>query len=432
MLYKNLSVNENGVLCMNGYNLKELAQKHGTPLYVMDEDRIRENINKIQTSIKKYFKNSQILFASKACDFKAIYKICKEEGIGVDVVSPGEIYSAYKAGCDMNEVYFHGNSKSVADMELAIDLGVGCFVVDNEDEARRLEEIASKKNVKQKVLLRITPGIDPHTYEAVSTGIVDCKFGSAIVTGAAEDLLSLVLNCEHIDCAGFHCHIGSQVFDTEVFEKSSRVMLEFCAQMKEKLGFVAKEVNLGGGFGVRYLDHDPSFDIDFNMGIIYREITSICESLKLDLPKILFEPGRSIVGDTGLTLYHVNSVKKIPGGHNYIGIDGGMTDNPRYALYRSKYTVLCGDKMNEEHTLPCVIAGRCCESGDLISKDAHLPESIQVDDLVVVLTTGAYNYSMASNYNRFGKPAVVMLNKKEDRVVVKRETLEDIIRNDCE
>lgn len=432
MLYKNLSVNENNILCMNGYNLKELAEKYGTPLYVMDEDRIRENIKNIQTSVKKYFKNSQILFASKACDFMAIYKICREERIGVDVVSPGEIYSAYKAGCDMSEVYFHGNSKSVSDMELAIDLGVGCFVVDNEDEARCLEEIASKKNIKQKVLLRITPGIDPHTFEAVSTGIVDCKFGSAIVTGAAEKILDLVLKCRHIECVGFHCHIGSQVFDSKAFKKASHIMLEFCAQMKVKFGFVTKELNLGGGFGVQYLDEDPTFDIDLNMGILSKEILDTCESLKLDLPKILFEPGRSIVGDAGLTLYHVNSVKTILHGHTYVGIDGGMTDNPRYALYKSKYTVVCANKMNEKHVLPSVIAGRCCESGDLIAKDVCLPESIKRDDLVAVLTTGAYNYSMASNYNRFGKPAVVMLNKEEDRIVVKRETLEDIIRNDCE
>ena len=432
MLYNNLSVNENSILCMNGYNLKELAEKYGTPLYVMDEDRIRNNINQIQLSVMKYFHHSQILFASKACDFMAMYKICKDEGIGVDVVSPGEIYSAHKAGFPMQDVYFHGNSKSKADIEFAIDLGVGCFVVDNVDEARYLEEIAFSKNIKQKVLLRITPGIDPHTYEAVSTGIVDCKFGSAIVTGAAEDLLKFVLNCEHIECAGFHCHIGSQIFESEIFKMSARVMLEFCAQMKDKFGFHVKELNLGGGFGIRYLEDDPKFDIDSNMGMIHKEMISVCESLGLKLPKILFEPGRSIVGDAGLTLYQVNSVKKILGGHNYIGIDGGMTDNPRYALYRSKYTVLCGNKMNEEHVFPCVIAGRCCESGDLISKDAYLPESIQIDDLVVVLTTGAYNYAMASNYNRFGKPAVVMLNKKEDRIVVKRETLEDIIRNDYE
>lgn len=431
MLYKNLCVHEN-TLYMNDYNLKELAEKYGTPLYVMDENRIRENIQYIKTSTNKYFKDSKILYASKACDFMAIYKICKDEGIGVDVVSCGEIYTAYKAGCDMREVYFHGNSKSKEDIQFAIDLQVGCIVVDNKDEVIRLENIASKNNIKQKVLLRITPGIDPHTYEQVSTGIVDCKFGSAIETGAADELLNLVLKCEHIECAGFHCHIGSQIFDYKVFEKSACIMLEFCAQMKSKYGFITKEVNLGGGFGVRYLEDDSVFDIDLNMSLIHNEITNKCKYLEIDIPKIIFEPGRSIVGDAGVTCYHVNSVKRIYGGHTYVAIDGGMSDNPRYALYKSKYTVICGNKMNEKHTLPCVIAGRCCESGDLIAKDVCLPESIQVDDLIVVLTTGAYNYSMASNYNRFGKPAVIMLNEKEDRIVVKRETFDDIIRNDSE
>lgn len=433
MLYKNLSVNEQGVLCMNHYDLKELAEKYGTPLYVMDENRIRENIQRIQGFLKKYFGNhSQILYASKACDFTAIYRICKEEGIGVDVVSTGEIYSAYKAGCDMSQVYFHGNSKTKDEIECAMELKVGCFVVDHIDEVKRIEEIASKRKIIQKVLLRLTPGIDPHTYEAVTTGIVDCKFGSAIETGAAKELLQAVLNCKSIACAGFHCHIGSQVFDSEVFEKSARVMLRFASQMKKEIGFHAKEINLGGGFGVSYLESDQRFDVDKSMEKIHKEIQKICNEFELEMPKILFEPGRSIVADAGLTLYHVNGVKRIPGGQNYVAIDGGMTDNPRYALYKSKYSVVCANKMNEEATFKCTIAGRCCESGDLIAKDVLLCESIQVDDLIAVLTTGAYNYSMASNYNRFAKPAVVMLNEKEARIVVKRETLEDLVRNDCE
>lgn len=430
MLYENLSVNDKGILCMNGYDLKDAAMKYGTPLYVMDETRIRKNIRKINQALKKYFNHSQILYASKACDFMAIYQICKEEGIGIDVVSTGEIYTAYKSGFDMSLAYYHGNSKTNEEIEMAMDLGVGTFVVDNEEEAKRIETIASRKNKIQKVLLRVTPGIDPHTYEAVSTGIVDCKFGCAIETGAARKLLETVLSCAHLDCAGIHCHIGSQVFDSSVFEKSADVMLTFTADMRDQLGFITREVNLGGGFGVRYLESDLSVDIDSIMNMIHQKISNLCATLHLEMPKVLFEPGRSIVGDAGITLYHVNSVKKIPNGQNYVAVDGGMTDNPRYALYKSKYTVLCLNKMKEEHSLLCTVAGRCCESGDLVAKDVYLPQSIQENDCLAVLTTGAYNYAMASNYNRFGKPAVIMLNELGSRIVVKRETLDDLIRND--
>ena len=430
MLNEKFCVEEN-YLKWNNVNLIDLLKKHGSPLYVMNENQIKENISLMKESVHQAFgENVQILYASKACDFKDLYRICKESDIGCDVVSMGEIYTAYKAGMNMSDVYFHGNSKTLEEIEFALKLGVGCLVIDNLEEVVRIENIAKKCNKKQKVMVRITPGIDPHTYEAVSTGVVDCKFGCAITTGYALEVVELILECEHLELAGFHCHVGSQVFDSDVFKKSSKVMLEFIAYLNQRYQFKTHELNLGGGFGVPYIQSDSKLDISKVMYEIHEEISSLCNTYQLEMPKILFEPGRSVVANAGITLYTVNSVKKIVNGHNYVAIDGGMTDNPRYALYGSKYTVLCANKMNEKATLPCVIAGKCCESGDIIAKDVFLPENICEGDILAVLTTGAYNYSMSSNYNRICKPAVVMLENKQDKVVVKRETIEDLIRND--
>ena len=414
----------------NNVSLIDCLNKYGSPLYVMNANQIKENIIMIKKSAEEYFDSVKILYASKACSFKEMYRICNEMDIGCDVVSMGEIYTAFQSGMNMNDVYFHGNSKTIEEIEFALKCNVGVIVIDNLEEVKRIQRIACKQNKIQKVMIRITPGIDPHTYEAVSTGVVDCKFGCAIRTGYALEVFESVMDSSHLELVGFHCHVGSQVFDSVVFKKCANVMFEFVAYLYQRYSFKTLELNLGGGFGVPYIESDSILNIDDVMKEVFDEISLLCHTYQIEIPTILFEPGRSIVANAGVTLYTVNSVKRIVNGHNYVAIDGGMCDNPRYALYGSKYSVYCANKMNEKHVLKCTIAGKCCESGDIIAKDVCLPESISEGDVLVVMTTGAYNYSMSSNYNRNLKPAVIMLEDNIDKVVVKRETLDDLIRND--
>lgn len=431
MICENLGINKDGVLTFAGRDTVALAKEYGTPLYLMDEERIRHNCRVYVSAMKKYFGETALsLFASKAASFKAVYKIVMEEGMGVDVVSCGEIYTAKSAGFAMENAYFHGNNKTDFDIEYAIDCGLGYFVADSREELDSIDRIAGEKGVCQKVLLRITPGIDPHTYDAVATGKVDSKFGSAIETGAAEEITKYTLGKKNISLQGFHCHVGSQVFDSDVFFKSSDIMLEFIKDMRDKLGFTAEILNLGGGYGVRYVDKDPSIDIEANIAQVAEMVKAKCSELGIVVPSIRMEPGRSIVADAGLTLYTVGSVKVIPEYKNYVSIDGGMTDNPRFALYGSEYTVALANKMNEECDFNCSVVGRCCECGDIIQENVSLPSSVCRGDIVAVMTTGAYNYSMASNYNRIPRPPIVMLTKNGEYTAVKRESLEDIIKND--
>lgn len=279
--------------------------------------------------------------------------------------------------------------------------------------------------------MRLTPGIDPHTYEAISTGKVDSKFGSAIETGQAEEITAFTLKQPHVELVGFHCHVGSQIFAEDVFERAAVIMLEFVAEMKEKHGFMAQQLDLGGGYGVRYVESDPYLDVDTKVGEVAKAIKDTCARLKIEMPEIHMEPGRSIVGAAGMTLYTVGTVKKIPGYKNYVSVDGGLPDNPRFALYHADYTCLLGNKMNEPANFPCSVVGRCCESGDIIQENVMVPESVGRGDIMAVCTTGAYNYSMASNYNRLPRPPIVMLKGgTEHYVAVRRESLADLCRND--
>lgn len=428
MICNNIGI-ENGHLTFAGRDVCSLAKEYGTPLYIMDEEKIREKISIYREALKEYFDEAQVLYASKACSFKKMYEILNAEGSGFDVVSSGEIFTALKAGISLENVYFHSNNKTDADIEFAIDNKMGYFVVDNVEEVDAIEKIAGEKGVKQKILLRLTPGIDPHTYEAVNTGKVDSKFGTAIETGQAKEIVGHTLKCENIELMGFHCHIGSQVFDSDTFLRGSEIMLDFIKEMKDVYGFEAKQLDLGGGYGVPYTDADPSIDIKENIKTVSIFIKEKCNALGINVPKILMEPGRSIVADAGMTLYTCGTVKKITGYKNYVSIDGGMTDNPRFALYGSKYTVINAGKAEEEKTFKASVVGRCCESGDIIQEDVMLPET-ERGDIIAVCTTGAYNYSMASNYNRICRPAILMLAKDSEYIVVKRESLEDIVRND--
>lgn len=431
MICDNISVKE-GILNFAGQNTVELAKKYGTPLYLLDEDKIREKCRAYKSAFNKYFgPAAKPLYASKANCFKRIYEIMAEEEMGIDVVSSGEIYTAIKAGYDLSQAYFHSNNKTDDDIAYAIESGIGYFVCDNIEEVRVIEKEAAARGIRQKVLLRITPGIDPHTFDEVSTGKVDSKFGSAIETGQAEEIVRLTLEESHVELTGYHCHIGSQVLTEDVFERGAVVMLEFVADMKNKLGYMARELDLGGGYGVRYLDTDVQLDIDTKVSMVAEAAKRTAARLGISMPEIHMEPGRSIVADAGMTLYTVGTVKQIPGYKNYVSVDGSMTDNPRFALYGASYTCFIANRMDEQNDFEASLVGRCCESGDIIQENVMMPHTVGRYDIAAVCTTGAYNYSMASNYNRLPRPPVVILkNGSESYVAVRRESFEDIVRND--
>ncbi len=426
MICENLS-RVNGELTFAGCGLTALAKKYGTPLYLYDEDRIRERCRTYLGAVKEAFgERGHVLYASKAACFRRLYEIMREEGMGIDVVSSGEIYTAQAAHFPLENAYFHYNNKTDEDIDYALDAGGGTFVVDNEEELLAIDRIAGEKGRSARVLLRLTPGIDPHTYAQVATGKVDSKFGSAIETGQAEQITKLALSLLNIELYGFHCHVGSQVFDSSVYLQAADVMLSFAAQMQEKYGYVTRELDIGGGYGVRYIESQPTIDIRANILEVGAYMTTRAAELGIELPVIGFEPGRSIVADAGLTVYTVGTVKRIPGYKSYVSVDGGMADNPRYALYGSPYTILPVLESDAEDEI-CSVVGRCCESGDILQENIPMPSDIGRGDLIACLTTGAYHYSMSSNYNRLTRPPIVMLSDGQDRLAVRRETPADLM-----
>ena len=426
MICDNLAVNSEGHLTFAGYDTVALAEKYGTPLYLIDENKIREHIRTYKKAMAEYLPCGSIPeFASKALSFKQIYRIVKEEGINVDLVSSGEIHTAYEAGFPMENTFFHGNNKTDADIRFAMEKGVGHFVCDSMDELLAINTIAQKMGITQRVLLRLSPGIDPHTHKKISTGSVDSKFGFPIETGDAKSATKAVLSMGNVSLIGFHCHIGSQIFESEPFKEAAEIMLGFIADIKREYGYEPLVLNLGGGLGVKYLESDPQIDYSGKIAEIGNALKNTAQKLGITLPRILMEPGRSLVADAGLTLYTVGSVKEIEGYKNYVSVDGGMADNPRYTLYEAPYTVEIATKMKMEKNYVATVAGRCCESGDVLQENVAMPKPSR-GDILAVLTTGAYNYSMASNYNRLPKPPVVMINDNCDYVAVRRETFEDV------
>ena len=426
MIADNITRDPGGALRFAGVRANALADRFGTPLYLMDEERIRSNCRMYLDAFREHFgENSAVLYAAKACAFKEIFRIMAAEGMGLDVVSRGEIHTALAAGFPAERMYFHGDAKTDEDILYALERGVGCFVVDNETELGVLQAAAAARGVRQKVLLRITPGIDPHTYEAVNTGTVDVKFGVPLVDDRGEAFVRAALGMENLDVAGLHCHVGSEVFDEDVFERTADVMVDFMARVRDMLGFTARELDLGGGYGVRYVPSDPAADIPARIGEVAAHLKARLRQAGLPLPRVLMEPGRSIVADAGMTVYTVSTVKRLPGCKNYVIVDGGMADDPRYALYRARYCVLHADRPGDTSEI-FDLAGRCCESGDILQPAVALPADVRRGERVCVCTTGAYNYSMASNYNRLGRPCVVMLSGGSARVVVRRETPEDL------
>lgn len=429
---KNLAVNNKGNLTIGGIDAVELAKKYGTPLYVMDEELIREHCRSFKQSIDKYYGGEGLVcYASKAFCCKAMCKIMMDEGIGLDVVSYGELYTAASVGFPMDKVCFHGNNKTDEELVLAIEKKVGRIIVDNIFELERLNKIAGEAGVKANIMYRIKPGIDAHTHDFVKTGQIDSKFGFALETGEAFEAVKKAIAFENINLVGLHCHIGSQIFDIAPFVHAAEVMIDFIAKIRDELGYEICELNLGGGFGIKYTDEDTPVEYDKYMEKVSLKVKALCVDKKLRLPFILIEPGRSIAAPAGITLYSVGSIKNIPNIRTYVSIDGGMCDNPRYALYKSKYDVVVANKAAEPKSEIVTIAGKCCESGDLIGEGISI-QHVESGDIIAVLATGAYNYSMSSNYNRIPKPAVVMVNDGSSRIAVKRETLDDIIRNDVE
>ncbi len=430
LLYKHLSVNAAGHLAIGGADTVELAHRFGTPAYIMDEDAIRSQMRTYLSAARASFGADALpLYASKALCFVGVYRIAAEEGMGVDCVSGGELYTARMANFPAERIYFHGNNKTERDIEDAMDMGVGTFVVDNADELHSVNEHAASHGIVQRILLRISPGIDPHTHKAIVTGSVDSKFGSAIETGQAMEMVKLALTLPHVKLCGFHCHIGSQIFDNEPFSDAADIMVRFIASVKETCSIEVEELNLGGGLGVPYTEYDREVDYVAVIREMADIVHSVCDAHGVKMPRVILEPGRSLVAAAGITLYTVGSVKEIPGFRTYVSVDGGMPDNPRYALYQSIYTALIADRPDAPRDCRVTIAGRCCESGDLIGEDMPL-QSAHRGDILAVLTTGAYNFSMASNYNRLPRPPVIMVKDGEARVAVRRETYEDLVRND--
>ena len=428
-----LKINGKGHLEIGGCDAVDLAKDFGTPLYVFDEKYIRDMMRVYRDTIaEEYNGNGLVLYASKAFSCMAIYRIASQENIGVDVVSGGELYTAVKAGFPTEKIYMHGNNKLLRELEFAVDAKVGTIVVDSYDEADILDMLAGKAGIRQNVLIRINPGVEAHTHAFVQTARTDSKFGFSISDGTAERMTGYILKKEHLNLKGYHCHIGSQIFEKQSFVLAAQKAMDFIAKIKADLGFEADTLNIGGGFGIWYTDEDAKISVDGYAEYLKALIGAVKQraaELSLKLPYLIIEPGRSIVGEAGVTLYTVGAIKDIPGVKKYVAIDGGMFDNPRYALYQSKYTVLLANRANEKCTEKVTIAGKCCESGDLIAVDVPLPKA-ERGDIAAVLSTGAYNYSMASNYNRNFIPAAVLVNNGKAEYIVKPQTYDDLIRND--
>jgi len=427
---KALSINGKNHLEIGGCDCVELVNEFGTPLYVLDENLIRENCRLYKNAMDKYYDgNGLVLYASKALSTMAICKIVDQEGLGLDVVSGGELYTALKAGFPMDKIYFHGNNKTYEELEFAISKDIRRIVVDNREELGRINEIAGKQGKVVNISFRIKPGIDAHTHDFVQTGQIDSKFGVALENGEAYEIISEASKMSNVKVVGVHCHIGSQIFDLEPFKLAAKVMLEFIAKVKNEMNIEIEELNLGGGFGIKYTMDDDPIEYDHYIESVSNVVKSICKEKGLKLPFIVMEPGRSIVAPAGITLYKVGAVKNIKNVRTYVSVDGGMTDNPRYALYQSKYEAVIANRADAPRVQTVTIAGKCCESGDLLAKDIQMPE-IQAGDILAMLATGAYNYSMSSNYNRIPRPPVVLVKDGKARVIVKREDYEDIVRND--
>lgn len=428
-LFGTMNVNDKGHLEIGKCDTTELAKEFGTPLYVVDEDLVRNTCREFKDNFEIEGIESEVIYASKAFLNLAIAKVICEEGLSLDVVSGGELYTALKANFPVSRIYMHGNNKTESELTMAIEEGIGRIVVDNRNELELIEYLCKSLNKKIDVLLRVNPGIEAHTHEYIQTSKNDSKFGESIFDEDMCKIIDRFKNSESVNLKGFHCHIGSQIFEEKSFYSEVSDMIKFLEKIKNECGFCAEELNLGGGFGVYYSEGDKPVNLKSCLKNMISILKEEAQKSGLNIKKVMIEPGRSIIANAGTTLYKVGGTKKTYGGKQYVFIDGGMADNPRTALYDAKYEALVANKVNVENNEKYTIGGKCCESGDIIIKEIELPR-VERGDIMAVLTTGAYNYSMSSNYNRIPKPAVVFVKEGEAKIAVKRETYEDIIRND--
>ena len=427
--YGSTGVNKNGNLEIGGVDAIELTQQFGTPLYVYDVALMRERARGFKQTFEDLNVKAQVAYASKAFSTIAMIQLAEEEGLSLDVVSGGELYTAIAAGFPVERIHFHGNNKSREELEMALDHRIGCIVVDNFIELELLKTICHEKNVKVSILLRVTPGIEAHTHDYILTGQEDSKFGFDLQNGQAEVAIKTAIKLNYFDVLGLHCHIGSQIFETTGFLLAAKKIVEKMELWKNELSFEARVLNLGGGFGIRYTKEDEPIPPSQYVSEIITEVKNLTEQHSLNMPEIWIEPGRSLVGDAGITLYQVGSSKEVPGVRKYLAVDGGMSDNIRPALYQAKYEAVLANKPLATPNETVSIAGKCCESGDMLIWDLPLPETGE-EDILAVFCTGAYGYSMSNNYNRIPRPAVVFVENGKATLVVKRESYEDLVRLD--
>lgn len=418
-----------GHLYIGGCDTVKLAEQYGTPLYVMDENYIRKIMGAYINAVKSSGAKGKVLYASKACLTLALCKIAMEEGLGLDVVSSGELYTAVKADFPRERIYMHGSNKSEQDIEFAVKEGIGNIVIDNFYEIDLIDEMAGQYDKVMNVSLRIKPGIEAHTHDYIKTGTIDSKFGLGIEDGQALKAIRQILSKDNLNLLGFHCHIGSQIFELEPFRMAVDVLIDFALRVKKETGCLIKEINFGGGFGITYTDEDAPLEPHEYLQAIINKLKERCERENIPVFDFAIEPGRSIVGESGITLYKIGSIKDIEGVRKYISVDGGMGDNPRFALYQAKYNAVIANKADERPEETVTIAGRCCESGDMLIYDVELPRA-KSGDTLAVFSTGAYNYSMASNYNKLPVPAVLLVKDGKSEMMVKPQTFEDLLRND--
>ena len=420
-------INDDNHLEIGGCDVIELAEKYGTPLYLFDEATIRKSCQEYKDAFSSY-NNVLALYASKAFMTKAICYILKSEGFGLDVVSGGEIYTALKSGFPMEKVFFNGNNKTIDELDLAIESRVGRITVDNLLELALLDNLAKFKNIKVDILLRITPGIECHTHEYIQTGHLDSKFGFDL-TQLDEVLEHIKDQYAHLNLRGLHAHIGSQIFETQVYHDLVGIMFEQYSKIREKYGILLDEMNIGGGLGITYTDSDNPPSMYDMATVILNSFNENIKKYNLNPPKLIIEPGRSVICTSGVTLYTAGSYKQVPGGRKYVAVDGGMADNPRPAMYQAKYHAIIANKAGSQNQETVTLAGRFCESGDVLINDISLPK-IEPGDIVCVFNTGAYNYSMSSNYNRVPRPAAIMVHNDLSDVIIERETYEDLVSLD--
>lgn len=422
-------VNARGRLEIGGVDALDLVAQFGTPLHVLDEQRLRANCRAYRDALERTYGHGRVLFASKACCIAATCQIAFQEGLGVDVASGGELYTALRAGVPAADLIFHGNNKTPDEVEYGLRAGVGRFVVDNAYELDLLDALTAKTGAPADILLRLTPGIEPHTHKAIQTGGVDSKFGFAMLDGSAYQAVVRASRMDRVRLRGLHAHIGSQVFDLEPFRLAAAALLDFAARIRDELDVTTEELNLGGGLGIRYLSTDEPPSIAAYVRALAAVVHARVAQHRLTPPHLFVEPGRSIVGDVGVALYTVGAIKAIPGVRTYVSVDGGMFENPRPALYGAKYEAVVAEQPLAAPAQTVAVAGRCCESGDVLIWESRLP-AVSPGDVLAVFSMGAYTYSMAGNYNRFPRPAVVLAGGGHARAVVERETYDDLVRKD--